>query len=402
MIRPKIGLLAVSAAVLAVATGCGNSSTSSPSTPSSGPTYTIGVLADQTGPGASLTKTLMSGIKAGTALASKQGLTLKYVVVDTGTSPAGTLSGAQRLVQQDHVLAVISTSALGFTASPYLNSHGIPVVGGATSPEWNTDKNMFSIYGPVDPTKPATTFGKIMRMAGATNVAVVSYALPNFQAAVKANATSAATAGLRAGYRNPNVPIGSTNVQPIALGMKSAGVDGLTSLTEPSTNLALVKAARQAGVNLKVALLPTGYGGDLLDTGAGALRIAQGVYFLSAFQPVEMQTAATRQFQSALRSVGVTSEPTYAQYTGYASVDLLVRGFKAAGLNPTSAKLIKGLASIKDYSAAGLLGSHTLDLSQRTPVAYGPDNCTYVTKFSGSRFALVTGATPICGVSIPN
>jgi ABC-type branched-subunit amino acid transport system substrate-binding protein len=212
---------------------------------------------------------------------------------------------------------------------------------------------------------------------------------------------SAQDAGLKVGYVNANFPFGSTNVQPVALAMKGNGVNGFTASVDPNTALNLVTALRQAGVNLKVALLPTGYGGDLAQGGPGAQQAAQGVYFLSTFEPVEMHTPATQQFQSSLRAAGITTDPTYGEYSGYTSIAMLVDGLRAAGKSPTRAGLISALSGIKNFDAAGLFGGRTLDLSQRSGFVLGLDNCFYVTKLSGSTFQVVSGAAPICGTVIP-
>jgi ABC-type branched-subunit amino acid transport system substrate-binding protein len=183
--------------------------------------------------------------------------------------------------------------------------------------------------------------------------------------------------------------------------MKSAGVDGFTATVDPNTGFALVTAMRQLGVNLKVALLPTGYGGDLLQAGPGALQSAQGVYFYTSFEPAEMNTPATQQLLAALHTVGVTGDPTYAEYAGYASVALLVAGLKAAGSNPTHTSLIAGLNTVHSFDAAGLFGTHHFDLANRAGSPLGVDGCVYVTKLVGSSFQLVANADPICGTLIP-
>jgi hypothetical protein len=170
---------------------------------------------------------------------------------------------------------------------------------------------------------------------------------------------------------------------------------------DPNTAFALITALRQAGVNLKVALLPTGYGGDLLQAGPGALQSAQNVYFLSSFEPVEMGTPATRQLQSALRVIGVRTDPTFAEYAGYTSVALLVEGLNAAGPDPGRAALISALSGITHFNAAGLFGTHSVNMADRSTAAVGVDNCYWITKLSGSTFQLVPGADPICGTVIP-
>jgi len=99
--------------------------------------------------------------------------------------------------------------------------------------------------------------------------------------------------------------------------------------------------------------------------------------------------------------VGVNTDPTFAEYQGYLSVDLLVQGLEKAGPNPTRARLIAALNGIKNYNAAGLLGSQTLNIRARTPVPSGVDNCLWFTRLSGTEFQLVPGAEPLCGSLIP-
>ena len=403
-------LAAISVIAILAAACSSNSSSSTTTTSGSGSsssggnkTYTVGILTDLTGPAASGNQTSPMGVQAGAVVAKKDGYTIKYVVADTATSPSGALTGAQKLVEQDHVLAVVAVSSLAFSAASYLTSQGVPVVGVAEDgPEWITSKNMFSVFGPLDLTKVATTTGDFFKMEGVTNVAALGYSVsPSSSEAAKAAGASAQNAGLKVGYLNSAFPFGSTNVAPVALQMKSAGVNGLTTETDPNTAFALIAALRQAAANPKVALLPTGYGGDLQQAGPNALQEAQNVYFLSSFEPVEMHTAATTEFQDALKSVGINHDPTYAEYAGYTSVLLLVQGLQAAGANPTQAGLIHALSGITAFTAGGLFGSHHLDMSQRNNVVLGVDNCYWITKLSGSTFDLVPNADPICGTVIP-
>ena len=362
-------------------------------------TVTVGVLTDATGLGASGNKTSVNGVKAGVVYAARNGYNVKYIVGDTATNPASALSAAQKFVTQDHVDAVIAVSSLTFAASNYLTAKGVPVIGaGEDGPEWTKAKNMFSVFGALNTTKVANTMGKFYKMQGVTTVGAVGYSIsPLSSEAAKASIASAQSQGLKKGYLNANFPFGSTDVQPVALAMKSAGVDGFTATTDPNTAFALVTALRQAGADIKVAIFATGYGGDLLQAGPGALNAAQNVYFSLGYEPVEMQTTATKQFVSDLSAAGVTGKPTYAEYNGYISVGLLVRALKATSGNTASAGLISAMSGIHDWDALGLFGSHTLDLNDRTNIVSGADNCLWVTKLQGKEFKLVSGADPICG-----
>ena len=410
----RLKMAAVAAAGLIVIAACSSSAkTSSASSSGSsstssggggaGRTFTVGVLTDVTGLGASGNKTAVQGVQAGMVLASRDGYTIKYIVADTATSPATALSAAQKLVQQDHVFAVIANSSLTFAASDFLTSQNVPVIGAAQdSSEWTTAKNMFSVFGALHTTKVASTFGDFFTMQGVTNLGSLGYSIaPASAEAAKGAAESAKASGLKAGYVNSSFPFGSTNVQPVALAMKSAGVDGMVASVDPNTGYALITALRQAGANIKVNLLPTGYGGDLLQAGPGALQAAQNVYFLLGYEPVEMQTAATKQFAADAKAAGIAGEPTFAEYNGYLSVGLLVRALKAAGANPSQAALINALSGIHDWDALGLFGTHKLDINDRENIVSGVDNCYWVTKLVGNKFQLVAGADPICGQTLP-
>ena len=403
MVRARKRLLVAGAALALTAAACGSSTKSGGSNGAavSGHTYTIGVLTDLTGPAASGNLTVVQGIKAGQVFATREGYNIKYVVADTQTSPTGALSGAQKLVEQDHVFAVIAHSALAFTATSYLTAHNVPVIGVAEDgTEWQTSKNMFSVYGAVHTEAVSTTDGDFFKMEGVTTVGALGYSIsPSSSESAQGAVKSGQAVGLKAGYVDAAFPFGSTNVQPIALAMKSAGVDGFTATVDPNTGFALITALRQAGVNLKVALLPTGYGGDLLQAGPGALQEAQNVFFTVTYEPVEMHTPATQQLEADLRTAGVTNEPTYAEYNGYLSVALFVKGIKAAGSSPTQASLITALSNVHDWDAEGLLGSHHIDINNRA--VSGMTNCVWITKLVGSAFQLVPGADPICGHLVP-
>jgi branched-chain amino acid transport system substrate-binding protein len=340
----------------------------------------------------------VQGVEAGIRLAQQDGYTIKYVLADTGSSVTGALSAAQRLVFVDHVFAVVPISTFTFAAAPFLTSHGIPVVGeSADGPEWLTAKNMFSPFGPQDGAKVATTHGLILKRLGGTVVGSVGYGIASSANAAKAFARSAQDEGLKLGYLNTNFPLASTNVEPVAFAMKDAGVDAFAAPLASNAALGILVALQQVGVNLKASILLTGYGGDLAQAGPGALRNEQGAYFEVPFEPVELHTSATEQFSADLKAVGVTSDPTFAEYQGYTSLDMLVQGLKNAGSKPTQASVIAGLDGLKAYDAAGLLGTHTFNVGARAGVSAGVDNCLWVTKLVGSNFDLVPGMEPICG-----
>jgi branched-chain amino acid transport system substrate-binding protein len=410
--RSRVVLAVAVVAVTAAACGSSSSSGSGPSG-GSGPTsssaakaaqtYTVGLLVDDTGIAASGQKHVEDGMKAAISIVAKQGYNIKYVVADTESSPAGALSAAQNLVQRQHVFAVIAHSALFFAAAPYLTRQNIPVIGAPQDgPEWITSKNMFATYGAIHTEKVATTGGLFLKQQGVTNLGSVGYSIsPSSAEASKTSALSAQAVGLKAGYVNSKFPFGSTDVQPIALAMKDAGIDAVTPEVDPNTSFALITALRNAGVDLKVALLPIGYGVDLLQAGPGTLKAAQNVYFSLTYEPVELHTKATEAFVAALKATGGTTAPGLPTYDGYASILLLVQGLQGAGSHPTQASLIASLSKIHAFNPGGLYGAHPLDINDRVNIVAGPDGCEYFVKLTGSTFEPVKNADPLCGTLVP-
>jgi ABC-type branched-subunit amino acid transport system substrate-binding protein len=396
-------IAAIIAGTAVLAAGCGSSTSHSSTGASATKSITVGVLTDVTGPASSGNKTFVDGVRAGTVYASRSGYTVKYVVADTATNPTTALAAAQKLVTEDHVTAVLATSALLFTVANYLTGRDVPVIGvAADGPEWIASKNMFAVTGALQQTKVATTLGNIFQLLGVTNLATLGYGVAPVSAeAAGSGALAAQNAGIKVGYLNTKFPFGSTDVGPEVLAMKDAGIDGLYPTVDPNTAFALIAGLRNQNVSLKAALLPTGYGGDLLQAGPGALNNAQGVYFNMPYEPVEMKTAATRQLEADFASAKISGAPTFSSYNGYVAVGLLIRGLKAAGGDPAPASLITALSAIHDWDAMGLFGSHKVDINDRVNVVAGADNCAWITKLEGNAFALVPHADPVCGDLVP-
>ena len=407
--------LAIAAGLVVVAAGCGSSKSSSPgsgskasSSPASGSkaSYTLGILTEQTGLLAADGKVVPPAVKAAEGVLNAEGYNLKYVVADTGTSPTGALTAAQKLVEQDHVYAVIMISAVGFAASAYLTSKGIPVIGSSSDGnEWNTSKNMFSVEGYSNYNAEQTTTADELKLLGAKNWGVVAYGIsPSSSEAASSEAKSVRQAGIKVGYLNTKFPFGDTNVEPAVLAAKAAGIDSMSFLVEQASALAILQGLKQQGITLKAPLISIGYGGDLRDSGPAAEQAAVGAYFGNPFEPMELNTSATRAFAAAmLKYAGEPqTEISINQYLGFMSVFGFVAGLKAADPNPTQAQFTNAMLGIRSINPAGLYGSHTIGfaMDQRGIGSIGADNCTWLVRWDGSVFHLVQGANPICGKNI--
>jgi branched-chain amino acid transport system substrate-binding protein len=411
----KLSIAVAAVAMLAVTTtACSSSKSSTKSTGSgggtaaaSGGTLKIGLVADLTGPFSSGFISSEKGIKAYVQKVNDaggiNGNKLSYVVADTTSTAPGALTAAQKLVQNDKVFAIVEDSAVFFGATPYLLKAGVPAFGGAfDGPEWNDAKNtnIFATTGTTDYQSSNSAVGEFMKAQGVTTCGSIGY--PNATAGPSATAVvkSCVAAGLKNGYLNTQVPTGSTDVGAIAIAMKNAGVDGLSLPVVPSTAFALAGALKQLGVKLKVVLLATGYGGDLLESSA-AVGAAQGYMFASVGLPVEANTPATQAAVAALAKAGVTDTPTFAEQESYIATAALAAGLKAAGQNPTQKSLIEATRAIKDFDADGLLAPGKVDFGnfKQNAGGAGAAGCIFAATLTGKKFVPVTG-TPVCGTAV--
>ncbi|MCW2524141.1 MAG: transporter substrate-binding protein [Frankiales bacterium] len=372
------------------------------STSSTGGTIKIGVLADLTGPSASGFLTAEKGIKAFVDATNKaggvNGQQLAYVMGDTTSTAPGALTAAQKLVQTDKVFAIVEVSAFSFGAEPFLLKQGIPEIGGGfDGPIWNDPKNtnLFDDAGITNYVDYPLAEGQFFKAQGVTKVASLGYSDSKSSSdSVKAFNKSSEVAGMTVVYTN-GVPFGSTDMGAIALKIKGSGADGLFYSTVPNTAFALNAALRQLGVTLKVASLPTGYGGDLLES-APAVAAAQGDFFSTTGLPAEANTPATQKRAADLAAVGVTGPPTFAEQEAYLSMTAFADGLKASGANPSREKFMTTMSAVTDFDGDGLLAPEKINYRDYEP----KQACFWYVKLSGSTFQNVQGS-PYCAATVP-
>jgi branched-chain amino acid transport system substrate-binding protein len=381
----------VSAALAATAAGavllaaCGGGSSGGGSS-ASGSTYKLGVLIDETGAGADLasgTKGVEAYVNYVNANPSKfNNAKLSMVTADDGTTPAGALSGAQKLVEQDHVFAIISVSSVLYAAEPYLLHAGVPVFGsGFDGQEWNepTNTNMFTT-ALQDYTKVYAVNGTFMKSQGVTKCSAIGFSDSPSSAKAAANSnTSCEKAGIPVPYLSL-VKFSDTDVGPIALNIQKSGADGLSLLISPTTGFGIAGVLGSLGVKMKALLFADGYGGDLLSNPAG-VKAAQGYDFESQLAPLELNTPATQLMAANLASAGVHTDPTFGEQSSYAATAAMAAGAKSAGPGASQADFIKAMRAVTDFTIDGLVAA---------PIAfadYSPStSCTYVVKLEGSKF----------------
>jgi branched-chain amino acid transport system substrate-binding protein len=372
-------------------------------------TVTVGLITSLTGSASPEYTGIIPGAQARidqqNAAGGVDGRQIKLATADDTSSPTGAATAAAVLISKN-VFAMIGESPFIFGGAQTLLKHAIPVVGGGyDGPEWGTQPftNMFAL-SPVDPHYPVNNGGALfIKQQGGDVTSAFGYGeSPSSTAAAKGYMLAAKSVGMNAAYLNTSIPFGSVATGPIALAMKGANVDSAYLPMDNNTNFALVTAAKQAGVNLKVAVSATGYGQSLLDDSA-AVQAADGSYFLSLAAPVELNNAATKNFQSALAQYAhFTGVPGFDYYQGWLSADLMIKGLEVAGQNPTRTSFETGLHGVTNYDAGGLLptaDNFSLSLFGQLPQT----QCDYYLQLKGTTFVPVPAdGKPFCGQLLPN
>jgi ABC-type branched-subunit amino acid transport system substrate-binding protein len=417
----RVASVAVTAVVVMVAAACGGSSSksSSATTAASGsaattrgntasapgvtPTQiTIGVQTSLTGSASPDFTGIDIGIRARFGLQNAEGgvfgRQLKFVTKDDTSTDGGSETAAQALVGENifGVMAVSASVVGGYRA--YVKA-GIPVTGGGfDGPEWEQkpDTNMFAVIGQYPDYPQWTTVAQFIKDNGGTNIACLGYNVTSSKAGASGCAKAAKDVGIKAGYVNDSISFGTVAVSPIALAMKSTGVDSAYMVMDASTNLAIVTAARQTGVNLKVPVLETSYGQELLDDPA-AFQAAQGAYFQDETQPVELDTPATQQMVRAFKTyAGYSGIPGFDYTQGWLAADLMIKGLQLAGQNPTRSSFITNLRKVTNYDADGLLASaDNFAAFGQVPAT----QCFYFPQLVGDHF-VTKSHQPVCGTLI--
>ncbi|HET6809582.1 MAG TPA: ABC transporter substrate-binding protein [Acidimicrobiales bacterium] len=333
------------------------------------------------------------------------GRKLTLTAVDDGGSLTQNQTAAQDLVSKN-VFGVIAGTPFFFASAKYLNQQGVPVTGGGfDGPEWGQqpNTNMFSFTGNTGPNflvNSQNTGGvTFIKMQGGTNIAAMGYGIsPSSSASAQAVGIVAPKVGLKAGYINTSIPFGSVNVGPIVLAMKAAHVDSAALQMDNNTNFAIITAAKQAGLNLKVAVSATGYGQTLLDDKA-ALAAAEGSYFISEGPP--LSSTPEKNFRAALKKyANFSGVPGFDWYYGWMSADLMVRGLQAAGKNPTRQSFVNGLHGVTGYDGDGLL-PQAVDLSLAGFGKPAATSCGWYAQVKNGQFVPVpSDGRPVCGKHI--
>ena len=364
--RKFVTVAATSVVLLLTLAACGNATTHNSSGGSGDPGVSateidVGSIANVTGPLSADFAPVVNGVEAYFSMVNAAGgvdgrrLKLAFQTDDQG-SPATDLADAQKLVEQDHVFALVGVGTPFFGGSAYLAQQGVPTFGYAVSTEWQNHPTLFADYGSALCFQCGGTDDAFFaQQQGAKSIGIVSLSLPVGAAGCHAAEDGLKRFGLNVSFTDFNFAFGADPTADV-LKMKQDNVDMLFMCLDVTGDVAFARAIDQNGLNLK-QLWFNGYDrGTLQQFGS----LMQGVYFGLQHVP----------FEAALAYLGVyPGLDTYIEemnkyqkaYTydevaldGWIAADQFVTGLRAAGRNLTQAKLVAAINAETGFTADGL------------------------------------------------
>ena len=361
----------------------------------------VGSIANITGPLSSDFAPVVNGVQAYFSMINAEGgvagrhINLAFQTDDQGSSTTD-LTVAQKLVEQDHVFAVVGVGTPFFGGATYLASQGTPTFGYVVSSDWSNKPTLFGDFSSVlDFAAGAPGDGYIAQQLGAQSIGVIAYGVPQSAAACQAAATGMRGFGLNVSFVDLNFPFGG-DATADTLQMKAHNVDLMFSCLDVTGSVAFARAINQNGLTMH-QLWFNGYDRGTLDQYA---PIMTGVYLGLQHVP----------FEAALRFPGVyPGLTTYIQqmqkyqpkYTysetaldGWVAAAQFVAGLKAVGKNLTQKRLVAAINAEKAFTGDGL--TTPVDWSTAHTVAV-PPFCQATVQVQGGQFvpAFVQGTSQV-------
>jgi branched-chain amino acid transport system substrate-binding protein len=367
----------------------------------------VGTIAPLTGPssGNGFFPQIVDGEEARIAVANASGelgkRKITLVKVDDKGDTAQNQAGAQQLVEQDKVYAILSQSAAGTASAPYLNQKAIPVVG------WQLGMDVYGKYtnffgfqnaNAADlKTNYTTRNGKVMQEIGGKNIALIGSNQGNSAIFVEqiADGIKRIGKGMKVVYKNTDIPVGTTEFGSYAQQIKDSGADAMYTALATQENINLINALKQAGASVTHIVLPAGY-----DPRVTGLPAFDQTYIGIEFKPLETTPApkGIANFKAAMAQYKPDNPVNQSAAVGWLSANTLIEGIKAAGVNcPTQKGFINNLRLVKNYTADGFFDP--IDFQY---VFNKPFQCVYYVQIVNKAFQPAFEGKPVCGDLIKN
>jgi branched-chain amino acid transport system substrate-binding protein len=391
------------AALLAIgllASACSSSGTpgsdrQSSHTTATGTPIPVGTVGTFSGPLASSIGAAKASVEAWAAELNANGgidgHPIKLFVEDDAGNVAQSLTAAKKLVEQDHVVAIVG-QASGNAApwADYVKQKGIPVVGGNPASDlYTSNDDFFAIGG-----NPLSTFygvGAVAKRMGTKLGTLYCAELPTCANTVGLFQAFGKSTGVELAY-SAKVSASAPDFIAPCQGLKDAGVQSYILSLAAATQLQVAQTCKQQG--LKAVRLV----GNTADSNMLSNAVDDGALIVNSIIPfADESTPASKALHDALRKhdpqIGTDKQPLNQHAVqGYISGKLFEAAVKAsADPDVTPASVKKGLYALKGETLGGL--TVPLTYTQGKPTLF---NCYFISQVKAGQFVEPNGLTPEC------
>ncbi|MFC1430044.1 ABC transporter substrate-binding protein [Streptacidiphilus sp. N1-3] len=298
------------------------------------------------------------------------GRQVKVVTCDDSGSGSGNQACVHKLIDQDHVLALVATSALDYAGAPYVSAKGVPDIGGEPiGTAYDRYPHLYQIYGSSEPrdgravgwngTQYATTevYRYFAQKLGLHSAAVVGY-----NQADSARYAAQLVQGLKAeGYRvlTETVDFALPNFAAVAAQLKAHGTQLLLDAMDTRGNVALCQAMASAGVAVAAKVTNvqnwTARAGSDYQAVPGCLDALWATADSRSYEDVRYPTVAA--FRAAMKRYFPSREGQLSQWEveGWAAAQWFADAAGSCGAQVDRACLDRYLQRPEPYDAHGLL-----------------------------------------------
>src|SRR5581483_10880496 len=321
-------------------------------------TIRVGGVAARTGADGRVYEHALAGARAYFDLVNRSGgvggrrIRLVATAGDAG-DPARDVASVRELVERRGVFAVLPVATPSFAAAGYLATNAVPTFGwtapGGATTAWSAGPTLFGDAGSYEClTCARLPAAFVAHEVGATRVAVVASPTPGAAACAR---------GLQAAFARYGPPVelvdsGATAGANDAQKLHDLRVDFVAMCGDVGAAARLADALRGAGTQDAHLFVTDGY------APAAARRLGaslDGVYTATGFLPVDpaSKVPGMRQFVAAMKAVHVAADEQ--ALAGWLNAALFVAGLRAAGAEPTRARVVDAINAMTDDTADGIL-----------------------------------------------
>lgn len=319
---------------------------------------------------------------------------VKVILKDDALNPAQGLQDVKALVTQDHVMAIIGDSSLVDTAfAPYLQSAGVPVVGGSTANGPFATNSDFFRSGTASTAAWAGVAAEIKQNGGKHLGLFYCAESPTCALASVGFKSISQLYGLS--YSTAEISATAPNFTAQCLDFKNAGVDSIFIADSYLVNVRVADDCAQIGYKPKWYTNTGAFGNNYLtDPNLNGTYVVDdnALYTDPSVPGVKSFLDALEQYAPSLKSSPqFTDNLTYV----WAGAELFKAAAIAGKLTPTStgADVKAALYSVKDNTLNGLAPPLTFSSSTKTP-AY--PTCFFEYRIMGGSYVAENNESPVC------